>query len=76
MDVSQVRRLKNLGLRRLKNELEMQSDDMKTTRQRRTLEDYAEGLTVSFTLPENVVEMNIDIAYQLGDEEELTEIAL
>lgn len=66
-DVSAVRRLKNLALRKLQESPYLA--DFSASKQRRKLEDYAEGLQISFAIPASVVDCNISIALSLEDDE-------
>lgn len=63
MSTSEVRRLKNLALRRMAEFREMYDYDF--TPERRQLDDYAQTLTATFILPEDVVRANVDIAITL-----------
>lgn len=66
MDISEVRRLKNLAMRRLRNNL--QRHDFTESEGRRELESFANSMVISFALPAEAVEANIDIALTFGDE--------
>lgn len=67
-DVSTVRRAKNLALRKLQESAVL--SDYSPSRKRRELEDYAEGLVVSFILPEEAVAANVEIALSIEDYED------
>lgn len=66
MDISEVRRLKNLAMRRLRNNL--QRHDFTESEGRRELESFANSMVISFALPAEAVEANIDIALTLSDD--------
>jgi len=66
MDVSTVRRLKNLALRRLEHASTLK--DYSPTAQRRELAAFADTLSITFTLPDDVVSASVDLALTIGDE--------
>lgn len=67
MDVSTVRRLKNLALHHLQEARQL--SDHKVTKNRRKLNDFSQGLCISFTIPAEVVNADIEIALSLDADE-------
>lgn len=66
MDIGEVRRLKNLAMRRLRNNL--QHHDFTESEGRRELESFANSMVISFALPAEAIETSIDIALTFSDE--------
>ena len=69
MDVSEVRRLKNRALRHLKESSRLMDYDI--TSKRRALEDFADSIEISFDLPRDMVEADINIALTIDEDIEL-----
>lgn len=66
-DVSTVRRLKNRALRRLQDCRQL--SDYSVSRKRRQIDDFSQTLAISFSLPTEVVEANIDLALTLSNDD-------
>lgn len=74
LDVSTVRRLKNLALRRL--EQSQWLNDFDNSTQRRQIDDFGQSLTITFTMPAELVEANVNIALSLAPDEDVPEISI